>query len=109
VFNAGLYQTPPYAPLRDFVPVALVLNISYTLVGAPSLSYKTPKEIIAAAKANPGIINLANAGVGSGQHVVGAAFQAITGTKMLNVLYRGSWQSHHHLRRRLHLWRGPPS
>jgi tripartite-type tricarboxylate transporter receptor subunit TctC len=90
VFNAGLYKTPPYDPLRDFVPVALVLNISYTLVGAPSLPYKTPKEIIAAAKANPGIVKLANAGVGSGQHVVGAAFQAITGTKMLDVPYRGS-------------------
>ena len=90
VFNAGLYKTPPYDPLTDFVPVALVLNISYTLVGAPSLPYKTPKEIIAAAKANPGIVKLANAGVGSGQHVVGAAFQAITGTKMLDVPYRGS-------------------
>ena len=90
VFNAGLYKSLPYDPLTDLVPVALVLNISYTLVGSPSLPYKTPKEIIAAAKANPGSIKLANAGVGTGQHVVGAAFQAITGTKMLDVPYRGS-------------------
>ena len=66
------------------------MNISYTLVGANSLPYSTPKEIIAAAKKNPGCIKLANAGVGTGQHVVGAAFQAITGTKMLEVPYRGS-------------------
>ena len=90
VFNAGLYKSLPYDSLTDLVPVALVLNISYTLVGSPSLPYKTPKEIIAAAKANPGSIKLANAGVGTGQHVVGAAFQAITGTKMLDVPYRGS-------------------
>ena len=90
VFNAGLYKSLPYDPLTDLVPVALVLNISYTLVGSPSLPYKTPNEIIAAAKANPGSIKLANAGVGTGQHVVGAAFQAITGTRMLDVPYRGS-------------------
>ena len=54
VFNAGLYKKLPYDPLKDLVPVALILNISYTLVGSPTLPYKTPKEIIAAAKANPG-------------------------------------------------------
>ena len=90
VFNAGLYKNLPYDPLKDLVPVALVLNISYTLVGTNSLPYKTPKEIIAAAKAAPGTIKLANAGVGTGQHVLGAAFQAITGTKFLEVPYRGS-------------------
>src|SRR4029078_10400145 len=46
--------------------------------------------LIAAAKKNPGSIKVANAGVGTGQHVVGAAFQAITGTKLLEVPYRGS-------------------
>jgi tripartite-type tricarboxylate transporter receptor subunit TctC len=90
VFNAGLYKNLPYDPLRDLVPVALVLNISYTLVAAPNLPYKTAGEIVAAAKASPGTIKLANAGIGTGQHVVGAAFQAITGTKMLEVPYRGS-------------------
>ncbi len=90
VFNAGLYKNLSYDPLKELIPVALVLNISYTLVGSPNLPYKTPKEIIAAAKAKPGSIKLASAGVGSGQHVVGAAFQAITGTKMLEVPYRGS-------------------
>jgi tripartite-type tricarboxylate transporter receptor subunit TctC len=90
VFNAGLYKNLPYDPLKDLVPVALVLNISYTLVASPTFPHKTAKDIIAAAKANPGSIKLANAGVGTGQHVVGAAFQAITGTKMLEVPYRGS-------------------
>ena len=90
VFNTGLYKNLPYDPLKDLVPVALIMNFSYTLVGSPTLPYKSPKEIIAAAKANPGSIKLANAGVGTGQHVVGAAFQAITGTKMLDVPYRGS-------------------
>ena len=90
VFNAGLYKNLSYDPLADLVPVALTLNISYTLVGSNSLPYATPKEIIAAAKQNPGALKLANAGVGTGQHIVGAAFQAMTGTKFLEVAYRGS-------------------
>ena len=70
-------RTSPMIRSTDLVPVALVLNISYTLVGSNSLPYATPKEIIAAAKKNPGALKLANAGVGTGQHIVGAAFQAI--------------------------------
>ena len=90
IFNAGLYQPQSYDALAGLVPVALILNISYTLVGSPTLPFNTPKQIVDAAKANPGSIKLANAGVGTGQHVMGAAFQAITGTKMLDVPYRGS-------------------
>lgn len=90
VFNDALYKTRPYDPLKELTPVALVLNISYTLVGSPNLPYKNAKEIVEAAKKNPGSIKLANAGVGTGQHVVGAAFQSITGTKFLEVPYRGS-------------------
>ena len=54
------------------------------------LPYSTPKEMIEAAKKTPARFKVANAGVGTGQHVVGAAFQAITGTKLLEVPYRGS-------------------
>jgi tripartite-type tricarboxylate transporter receptor subunit TctC len=89
VFNAGLYKKLSYDPLGDLVPVALVLNISYTLIGAKDLPYASPKEVIEAAKKNPGGLKLANAGVGTGQHLLGAAFMKITGTKMLEVPYRG--------------------
>jgi tripartite-type tricarboxylate transporter receptor subunit TctC len=90
VFNIGLYKNLPFNPQTDLVPVALIMNISYTLVGNKDAPYSTAKELIAAAKKNPGSIKVANAGVGTGQHVVGAAFQAITGTKLLEVAYRGS-------------------
>jgi tripartite-type tricarboxylate transporter receptor subunit TctC len=90
VFNIGLYKNLSFNPQTDLVPVALIMNISYTLVGNKDLPYSTPKQLIEAAKKAPGSIKVANAGVGTGQHVVGAAFQAITGTKMLEVPYRGS-------------------
>jgi tripartite-type tricarboxylate transporter receptor subunit TctC len=90
VFNAGLYKKLSYDPLRDLVPVALVFNISYTLVGAKDLPYKTAKEIVEFARKNPNALKLANAGIGTGQHVVGAAFMKATGTKFLEVPYKGS-------------------
>ena len=90
VFNAGLYQKLPYDPLTDLVPVALVFNISYTLVAHKDLPYSTPNEVIAAAKKDPGGLKLANAGTGTGQHILGAAFMKFTGTKFLEVPYRGS-------------------
>src|SRR5262249_9826778 len=54
VFNVGVYNKPPYDPLKDLVPVALVFNISYTLIGSKSSPYVSPKEIVAAAKKSPG-------------------------------------------------------
>jgi tripartite-type tricarboxylate transporter receptor subunit TctC len=90
VFNAGLYKNLPYDPLNDLVPVALVFNISYTLVGSNDLPYGTPNEIIAAARKNPGGLNVAHVGNGSGQHIFSAAFQKITGTTLVEVSYRGS-------------------
>jgi tripartite-type tricarboxylate transporter receptor subunit TctC len=90
VFNAGLYQKLPYDPLADLTPVALVMGISYTLVAHKDLPYATPKEIIEAARKNPGAMKLANAGVGTGQHIVAAAFMKFTGTNFLEVPYKGS-------------------
>ena len=90
IFNAGLYKKLPYDPLADFVPVAIVFNISYTMVGAKSLPYNTPKEIIEAARKSPDGLKVAHVGTGSGQHIFSAAFQKLTGTKFLEVSYRGS-------------------
>jgi tripartite-type tricarboxylate transporter receptor subunit TctC len=90
VFNAGLYKNLPYDPLNDLIPVALVFNISYTLVGSNDLPYGTPKEIIEAARKTPDSLNVAHVGNGSGQHIFGAAFQKLTGTKLVEVSYRGS-------------------
>src|SRR5262245_9358828 len=89
-FNAGLYKKLPYDPINDLVPVALVFNISYTLVGAKDRPYNSVQDIIAAARRDPGSVKVANVGIGSGQHIFGAAFQKLTGVKLLEVSYRGS-------------------
>ncbi len=90
VFNAGLYKKLPYDPLKDFVPVATAYTFSYILVGSKDLPQKSPSEIVAAVKQKPDSLSLANAGSGTGQHLMGVAFQKYTGIKFLEIPYRGA-------------------
>ena len=57
----------------------------------PSFPVKTVPEFIAYAKANPGKINMASAGTGSGPHVVGELFKMMAGVDLVHVPYRGSY------------------
>ena len=90
VFNTALTNKPKYDAMKDLVPVAVFFKFPYILVGRPTLPYNSLKEIIEAAKQKPGAINLANAGIGSGQHLIGVALMKYTGTNMTEVPYRGS-------------------
>src|SRR5467141_3796294 len=89
-FNSALYSKLGYDPLKDFVPVALVYRFGYVMVGRKDLPQTTLSDIVAAAKANPGSITVATAGVGTGQHLVAAAFMKAAGVKLLEVPYKGS-------------------
>src|SRR3954464_6237965 len=89
-FNSALYTKLGYDPLKDFVPVALVYRFGYVMVARKDLPYANLQDIIAAAKANPGSITVATAGVGTGQQLVAAAFMRAAGIKLLEVPYKGS-------------------
>ena len=89
-FNSALYSKLAYDPRTDFVPVALLYRFGYVMVGRKDLPQATLKDIVAAAKANPGSISVATAGVGTGQHLVAAAFMKAAGIKLLEVPYKGS-------------------
>src|SRR5947208_6041121 len=89
-FNSALYSNLAYDPLRAFVPVALVYRFGYVMVGRKDLPQTTLSDVIAAAKANPGSITVATDGVGTGQHLVAAAFMKAAGVKFLEVPYKGS-------------------
>jgi tripartite-type tricarboxylate transporter receptor subunit TctC len=90
VFNAGLYRTAPYDPLTQLVPVAIFYRLSYMVVGSNNLPFKGVKDIIAAAKAKPNSLNLATAGVGTGQQLTAVAFMKATDTKFTEVPYKGA-------------------
>src|SRR5258707_10408268 len=89
-FNSALYSTLAYDPLKDFVPVALVYRFGYVMAGRKDLPQTTLSDIVGAAKANPRSITVATAGVGTGQHLVAAAFMKAAGVKLLEVPYKGS-------------------
>jgi tripartite-type tricarboxylate transporter receptor subunit TctC len=89
-FNSALYSKLAYDPLRDFVPVALVYKFGYVMVGRKDMPQTKVADIVAAAKAKPGSITVATAGVGTGQQLVAAAFMRAAGVKFLEVPYKGS-------------------
>src|SRR4051795_11356955 len=89
-FNSALYSKLGYDPLQDFIPVALVYKFGYVMVGRKDLPHAKLQDLVAAARANPGSISVATAGVGTGQQLVAAAFMKAAGVKLLEVPYKGS-------------------
>src|SRR5262245_58522092 len=89
--NATLYDKLNFNFIRDIVPVASIAGTSYGMLVNQSFPIKTAPEFIAHAKTNPGKINMASAGSGSGPHVAGELFKMMTDIDLVHVPYRGSY------------------
>jgi tripartite-type tricarboxylate transporter receptor subunit TctC len=90
MINATLYEKLNYNFIRDIAPVASIARVPQVMEVNPSFPAKTVPEFIAYAKANPGKITFASAGIGSVAHVTGELFKMMTGVNMLHVPYRGA-------------------
>ena len=90
VVNPSLYPKLPYDAEKDFVPVAGLAFVQQALVVHPSLAVSNVAELIALAKAKPGTINFASAGVGAGSHLNMELFQLLAGVKFVAVHYRSA-------------------
>jgi len=90
VINTSLYKKLPFDFRRDILPVAGLARMPQLIVVHPSVPAKTTAEFIAYCKANPGKVNMASAGLGTGNHLAGEIFQSMTGTKLVHVPYRGT-------------------
>jgi tripartite-type tricarboxylate transporter receptor subunit TctC len=89
--NPAYYRRTSYDPLKDFAPVTVVAETPYLLVVHAALPYASSiKDFIAAAKAQPGQINLGSAGSGSGTHFSGELFKQAAGLKMTHVPYKSA-------------------
>jgi tripartite-type tricarboxylate transporter receptor subunit TctC len=88
--NATLYDKLNFNFIRDIAPIAGIIVTSFVMEVDPSVPAKTVPEFIAYAKANPGKINFASAGVGTPAHVSGELFKMMTGVNMAHVPYRGA-------------------
>ena len=87
--NPSLYEKLNFNLIRDIAPVGGIIRAPYVMVVNPSLPARTVPEFIAYAKANPGRINMASAGSGTGGHLAGEMFKMLTGAGMQHVPYRG--------------------
>jgi len=88
--NAALYTKLNFDFVHDIAPIALVDRVPLVMEVHPSFPAKTVPEFIAYAKANPGKINMASAGIGGPQHVAGELFKFMAGVDLVHVPYRGS-------------------
>jgi tripartite-type tricarboxylate transporter receptor subunit TctC len=88
--NASVYDHLNFNFVRDISPVAGIIRVPLILEVHPAFPPKTVPEFIAYAKANPGKINVASAGIGSPTHMTTELLKMMAGLDMLNVQYRGS-------------------
>jgi len=89
--NATLYQNLNYNFSRDLVPVVFIGATPFVIAVNPEFPAKTVPELLAYAKANPGKINYATSGVGSGPHVSAELLKMMTGIDIVHVPYRGNY------------------
>jgi tripartite-type tricarboxylate transporter receptor subunit TctC len=87
--NATLYDSLSFNFIRDTVPVAGVVRVPNVVEVNPSVPVNTVPELIAYAKANPGKLSFASAGIGTASHLAGQLFNTMTGVNLQHVAYRG--------------------
>ena len=88
--NQSLYAKMPFDPIRDFAPITKFASVPNLLGAHPSLPARTVQELLEYAKANPGKVNWASSGIGSGGHLGIELFQSKTGVKVVHVAYKGA-------------------
>jgi len=91
--NASLYTGLNFNFARDLVPVASIGRTPFVIVVNPTFPIRSVPELIDYAKANPGKINIASAGPGTGPHVACELFKMMTEVDMVQVPYKGSYMS----------------
>ena len=86
----SLQAKPAYDPLKDFVPVGMVVDYSHVLVANTNVSANNIQQLIALAKSMPGKINFASGGNGATNHISGELFKQAAGIELTHVPYKGN-------------------
>jgi tripartite-type tricarboxylate transporter receptor subunit TctC len=90
VINPLITKGVPFDPIRDFTPIVRIGNIPLILVVHPSLPVKSVKDLVALARAKPGMLTFASGGVGSGGHLSGELLKHMSKIDMLHIPYKGN-------------------
>ena len=92
VLNEIFPPKPPYDGLKDFDPITRAVSTTFMLTTNPGVKAANIRDFITEARANPGKFTYATVGIGSPHHLSGELFQYLTGTKLLQVNYKGGAQ-----------------
>jgi len=88
--NQSLYPKLAFDPIKDFAPLTRVALVPNLLVANPAQPFKTVKELMAYAKANPGKVTFGSSGSGTSIHLSGELFKQMAGVDIQHVAYKGS-------------------
>ena len=92
VFNQAIYAKPGYDSRKDFQPVHFVGGVSNVMIVPPTSPFKTPADVIAAAKAKPHGLTYSSGGSGTSHHLSAVLFAQLTQTDLVHVPYKGAPQ-----------------
>ena len=90
VFNTALYKKVPYDPLKDFAPIGLMARFPLIVVVNPSTGFKTMRDLLDAARKEPGKLSYASVGAGSPHHLAMELIKDRTGAFIVHIPYRGA-------------------
>lgn len=88
--SRSFYPNSNFDIVRDIEPVGSFVSVPLVMLTNPSVPAATPSDFVAYAKANPGKLNMASAGNGSGSHLAGELFKMMTAIDMLHIPYRNN-------------------
>ncbi len=87
--NAAMFKNLPFNPKTDVLPVALIERGPLVLMVNPKSPYKSVQDVVAAAKAKPGVLTAANGGIGGSHHLSAELFKQAAGVDIISVAYKG--------------------
>jgi tripartite-type tricarboxylate transporter receptor subunit TctC len=88
--NVSLFKNIPFDPIKDFVPIAHVLDAEGLLVVNPSVNANSVREILEMARAQPGKLSYASGGLGTTSHLAGELFKSTAKVDIVHVPYKGN-------------------
>ena len=87
--SAAMYRNLSFDPVDDFEWLTLVTRFPFVVAVGAQSPYRTLRDVVSAARANPGTLSFTSVGVGSTQHLSGELFQALAGVQLNHIPYRG--------------------
>ena len=88
--NSALYSRLNHDPIKDFAPIGLITTSPGVMLVPKDSPYRSVRELIEKARAQPGQLNYGSGGVGSSQHLAGAVFRKLANVDVAHIPFKGT-------------------